>query len=183
MIIKPCIISTRIVLTLLLAFTTTFSLAATRDPVEFFFSQSFGDLREEAATAKKEGKVGLLIMFDNAECPWCRKMKATVLNQDFVQDYYRKYFRAIEVDTEGSNPIINFDGKEMMEKDYTLKVHRVRATPVFLFLDLEGKKTTRYTGAVSSVEEFMWLGEFVAKGHYKTTNFSKFKRQRQAAGK
>lgn len=168
---------------LLMAFAVSLSQAATRDPVEFFFSQSFGDLREEAATAKKEGKVGLLIMFDNAECPWCRKMKATVLNQDFVQDYYRKHFRAIEVDTEGSNPITDFTGQEMMEKDYALKVHRVRATPVFLFLDLEGNKATKYIGAVSSVDEFMWLGQFVAEGHYKTTNFSKYKQQRRAAAK
>jgi thioredoxin-related protein len=132
-------------------------------------------------TARKDGKSALLIMFDNADCPWCHKMKISILNQVSVQDYYRKHFQIIRVDTEGSNPLIDFSGKEMLEKDYTLKVNRVRATPVFIFFDLKGEQIVRYTGAVRNVDEFMWLGEFVAGEHYKTTNFSKYKRQRRAA--
>jgi thioredoxin-related protein len=155
--------------------------AATRDPVEHFFHQSFGDLGEELTIARSEDKSGLLLMFDNAECPWCHKMKTSILNQSNVQDYFRKHFRIVRVDTEGSNPIVDFSGKEMLEKDYTLKVNRVRATPVFIFFDLSGKQVARYTGAVSSIDEFMWLGEFVAGEHYKSTNFTKYKRQRKAA--
>lgn len=154
---------------------------ATRDPIEHFFHQSFGDLREELQTAREEGKNAVLIMFDNAECPWCLKMKTSILNQTRVQDYYRKHFQIIRVDTEGGNPIIDFSGKEMLEKDYTLKVNRVRATPVFIFFDLKGKQIVRYTGAVRNVDEFMWLGEFVVGEHYKNTRFSKYKRARKAA--
>lgn len=157
--------------------------AATRDPIEYFFHPSFGDLREELQTARSEGKSGLLVMFDNAECPWCLKMKTSILNQDVVQDYYRKHFQIIRIDTEGGNPIVDFDGTQMKEKDFTLKVNRVRATPVLIFYGLDGKQLARYTGAVSSVDEFMWLGEFVVGGHYKTTNFPKYKRSRKAAGK
>lgn len=154
--------------------------AATRDPIEHFFHPSFGDLREELQTARGEGKSGLLIMFDNAECPWCHKMKTSILNQVSVQDYYRKHFQIIRIDTEGGNPIVDFDGQEMKEKDFTLKVNRVRATPVFIFYGLDGKQLTRFTGAVSTVQEFMWLGEFVVGKHYKTTRFANYKRQRKA---
>jgi len=154
---------------------------ATRDPGEYFFHQSFGDLREELQTAKQDGKRALLIMFDNAECPWCHKMKTGILNQVSVQDYYRKHFQIIRVDTEGGNPIIDFSGNEMKEKDYTLKVNRVRATPVFIFFDLNGEQIVRYTGAVRDIDEFMWLGEFVAGEHYKKQPFAKYKRERKAA--
>ena len=38
---------------------------------------------------------------------------------------------------------------------------------------------TRFTGATNNVQEFLWLGEFVVDGHYKTTNFTRFKRQKK----
>lgn len=157
------------------------SYAATRDPQEYFFQQSFGDLREELQTAKQDGKKALLIMFDNADCPWCLKMKTTILNQVEVQDYFRKHFQIIEIDTEGSKPVINFDGKQYLEKDFTLILNRVRATPVFIFFDLNGKQIVRHTGTVRDQAEFMWLGEFVVGEHYKTKRFAVYKRERMAA--
>jgi len=155
--------------------------ATLRDPSEFFFNQSFGDLRDELATAKKEGKLGILMMFENTECPWCHKMKTGILNRSEVQDYFRKNFRILSIDTEGGNPITNFDGKEMEEKDYALKVNRVRATPVFIFFDLTGKPIVRYTGATRDLNEFMWLGQYVVDGKYKELPFAKYKRERMAA--
>jgi len=77
---------------------------------------------------------------------------------------------------EGDNLIVDFDGNEIAEKDFALRHNRIRATPVFLFLDLNGKRVMRYTGATKNKEEFMLLGEFVHDKHYETTNFIKFKR-------
>jgi thioredoxin-related protein len=156
-------------------------VAETRDPAQHFFHQSFGDLREELATAKKEGKTGVFMMFMNHECPWCNKMKASILNQVEVQDYYRKHFVVLEIDTEGSEQITDFAGKEMQHKDFALKHNRVRATPVFLFFDTNGNELTKYTGATRDLDEFMWLGEYVVDGHYKTTRFPVYKRERAAA--
>ncbi len=153
----------------------------TRDPMSHFFVQSFGNLHEEAAIAKSEGKRGILVMFNDPECPWCAKMKANVLNQVRVQEYYRKYFRPLHVDTRGDAPLIDFSGKEWTEKDWAFKVNRVRATPVFVFYGLDGKPVMRYTGATRGIEEFLWLGEFVANGEYKNKNFTVYKRERLAA--
>jgi thioredoxin-related protein len=148
-----------------------------RDP-DAFFDQSFGNLREELKTVATEGKQALLIMFETEDCPWCRKMRVTVLNQAVVQDYYRKHFRVISLDTAGDNPVTDVTGREMPEKDYALKVHRVRATPVFVFLDAQGSAVARFTGAARDVNEFLWLGEFVAGEHYRNENFSTFKRRK-----
>ena len=87
--------------------------SATRDPDAYFFHPSFGDLQEELATPRTEGKVGILVMFDNAECPWCAKMKTTVLNQVTAQDYFRTHFRIIQVDTEGDETLLDFNGVEL----------------------------------------------------------------------
>lgn len=157
---------------------TGFVHAQTRDVNEGFFQQTFGDLPDELETAKEEGKTGVFIMFDDKDCPWCAKMKATVLNQVKVQDYFRKHFRILHIDVNGDAIIIDFKGDELTEKAFAEKT-RVRATPVMVFYDLSGKPMHRYTGATRNVKEFLWLGEFVAEGNYKTQSFPVFKREKK----
>jgi len=152
-----------------------------RDPSVYFFNLSFGDLQEELATARQDGQRGLFIMFGNDDCPWCEKMKSKVFSQPKVQKYYRKYFRILEVDTEGDTPITDFSGHEMSAKNFAFKEFRVRATPVFIFFDLHGKPVMRYTGATSGVKDFMLLGKFVAEGRYKSQTFIAYKRKQLAA--
>lgn len=151
---------------------------AARDPLEHFFHQSFNSLPDEVKSAKAENQQGILIMFEAEDCPWCAKMKATVLNQARVQDYYRRHFRILMMDVNGDVPMTDFSGTEMPQKEFAFKHNRVRATPVFLFLGLDGKLLTKYTGATRDAEEFLWLGEFVTAGAWKTTNFTAYKRER-----
>lgn len=152
-----------------------------REPLEYFFHQSFNNLQEEAETAREEGKLGIFVMFNDPDCPWCQKMKATVLNQVEVQDYYRKYFRPIHLDTSGDTTMVDFNGNELAEKDFAFKVHRVRATPVFMFFDLDGNVIMRYTGASRDVQEFLWLGEFIVNGNYKNEKFARYKQAKLAS--
>ena len=154
-----------------------------REPMEYFFHQSFNNLPEEAELAREEGKIGIFVMFNDPDCPWCKKMKATVLNQVPVQEFYRKHFRILHLDTRGDTMMTNFQGEEIAEKDFALLTHRVRATPVFMFFDLDGNVTLKYTGATRSVDEFLWMGEFILNGEYKNTKFSVYKRERLSKNK
>lgn len=154
--------------------------AAGRDPGEYFFDQTFGDFSEELDSARDQGKKGILVMFEMDDCPFCHRMKATVLNQPEVQDYYKEHFLIFTVDIEGDVEITDFQGRTMPMKDFAFKEFRVRATPVFQFFDLEGKpiKRARFTGATRNVDEFMLLGKYVVEGAYKDTNFTRYKRSR-----
>ena len=155
------------------------SLAAeTRDPATHFFDETWGDLQEELETARAEGKQAILIFFEMDECPFCHRMKRSVLNQPEVQAYFRKHFRIFTIDIEGDVEMTDFEGNPTTQKDFSFKANRVRATPVIAFYDLNGKPIMRYTGATSGAQEFLWLGEFVAEGHYKTMRFTKYKRQK-----
>ncbi len=156
----------------------------TRDPQKYFFDQSLGDFREELATARAQGKKGVLLMFEMDECPFCHRMKTTVLNRRDVQDYYRSHFLVFPLDIEGDVEITDFKGQTVRQKDFALKQYRVRATPVFAFFDLDGNLIARYTGATKDAQEFLWLGEYVVSGAYKDGDFGRYKRERlQAAGK
>ncbi len=153
--------------------------ASTRDPYKYFFDETWGDFQEELANARAQGKKGIMIFFEMDECPFCHYMKKNVLNQPKVQEFFHKNFLLFAVDIEGDVEIVNMQGKKMRQKDFAFKENRVRATPVIAFFDLEGKRVFRHTGKTAGVEEFMWMGEYVAQGLYKKMSFTRYKRMKR----
>ncbi len=145
-----------------------------------FFDDSFGDLQEELAIARQEGKQGVMLFFETDDCPFCHRMKRDVFRRPEVQKYFHQHFRLIPIDIEGDVEMTDFEGKPTTMKAFARR-HRVRATPVMAFFDLKGRRVATYIGATRDAEEFLLLGQFVAEGHYKTTNFTKFKRARRRA--
>ena len=71
---------------LLLVFSATATLAETLD-AQNFFDQNLGDFKAELGSAKKAGKIGVLLMFEQEGCPFCHRMRETVLDQLEVQNY------------------------------------------------------------------------------------------------
>jgi thioredoxin-related protein len=153
-----------------------------RDPMIHFFDQGFHNLPDEVEAARKEGKVGIFVMFETADCPWCDKMMKTVLSLPSVQAHYRKSFRALQVDMNGDATITDFDGKEMRQREFGLKHNPKGGTPVFVFFGLDGKVMAKHPGTATP-EEFMWFADFITSGRWQTGNFVVYKRERRAAGR
>jgi len=141
-----------------------------------FFEETFGDMPDELSTMDDENKKALLIMFGTDDCPWCTRMKQTVLNRQSVQDYFKEHFRIIYLNAEGGAPIVDFDGQDTSETKFALKLLRVRATPVFAFFNADGELLTKYTGTTKNADDFLMLGEYVVGDHYKQGKFSKYRR-------
>lgn len=160
--------------TLLFVLVSGLAHGETRDVNQYFFDQKFGDFKAELANAKQAGKQGILLMFEQEDCPWCHRMKATILNQSEVQDYYKKHFLIFSMDIRGDTPMVDFQGKNTTEKAFSVE-NRVRATPVFGFFDLDGKMVYRWTGVTKDAHEFLLLGRYVADGAYKTQAFAVYK--------
>lgn len=150
--------------------------AETRDAEKYFFDLKMGDFKSDLAAAKEEGKTGIMIMFELEDCPFCYRMKHTILNQSEVQDYYHKHFLIFPVDIRGSLPMVDFKGKETTEKAFSVE-HRVYGTPVFDFFDLDGNLITRFPGTAKDVNEFLLLGKCVVEGACKTMSFTAYKKQ------
>ena len=153
--------------------------AAPRDPSKYFFNESWGDFPEELVIARDEGKKAVLLFFEMDECPFCHYMKNTVLNQPEVQEYFRKHFRIVSVDIEGDIEITNFKGEKKTQKDFAFREHRVRATPVFVFFDLTGKRIYKHIGKTSDVAEFLLMGRYIASETYKKMSFTRYKRSKR----
>ncbi len=162
---------------LLLAFLFLFTLpswAETRDPASHFFQPKFGDLQADLQEAKKKGKKGIFMFFEMDECPFCERMRATILNQADVQDAYRESFLVYSMDVNGDTEMVDFAGKDTTEKAFAF-AHRVRATPTLLFFDLDGKLVTRHTGPTKDKAEFLLLRRYVLEGAYANQPFAKYK--------
>ena len=157
--------------------------AAGSDPYKHFFNETWGDFKEELDNARQQQKKGILIFFEMDECPFCHYMKNNVLNQPEVQAFFRENFLNFTVDIEGDVEITNMNGQVIKQKDFAFRENRVRATPVIAFFDLDGNRIFRHTGKTAGVEEFMWMGQFVADGSYKETSFTRYKRNKRETKK
>jgi thioredoxin-related protein len=151
-------------------------IAETRDAEKNFFDAKLGDFKSELAVAKKAGKKGIVLMYELDDCPFCFRMKQTVLNQSEVQDYYHQYFLIFPVDIKGDIDMVDFKGKHTTEKAFGLE-QRIYGTPVFDFFDLDGNPIVRFPGAAKDANEFLLLGRYVVDGAYKNMPFAKYKRQ------
>ena len=138
------------------------------------FSLNMGDLRAELADARKAGKQSVMLFFEQEGCPGCAHMKANVFPRKDVQDYYAQHFVSLPVDIYSSVPLRDFANREGTEKTFAQNL-KIRATPTFVFYDLNGAELVRIVGPTQTPEEFLLLGRFVTSGAYKTRTFAQYK--------
>jgi len=169
---------------LALSLSSSAIFAAQTASIDSFLQKSFGDLKEDLESAKSNKKKGVVLFFEQNDCPFCHRMKTAIFTQVKVQNYYNKNFLIFSVDIKQSDEITDFHGKSTTQKKLFSKIAKFRgATPVIAFFDLEGKLVTRYTGATSNAQEFLWLGEYVVSKKYKTMSFTKYKLQKKRAAR
>jgi len=169
----------RAVLVSLAVFLSMSSMAQAADGT--FWDDSFGDLAGDVQQAKQEGKAGVFIFFMMDECPFCHRMETTVFTDPTVKTFMKKHFITTEVDINGDVMMTDLKGDQVKQKDFAFKQFRVRATPVMVFVNTEGKVAVRFTGPTRSPEEFLLLAKYVSTGAYKEPgmNFFKFRRAQQ----
>lgn len=151
--------------------------AAERDAMQHFFHPSFGDLRDELAQARKEGKQGLFVMFAAEACPPCIVLKRTILAQVEVQEHFRRHFRVLHVDFNGDEPMNDLEGRPMRAKDLARDVARVQRTPTFIAFGVDGRELLRHQGTARDAREFVGLANYVVNGEYRRRSFEAFWRE------
>lgn len=145
----------------------------TRNPREFFFTPTFGDLPEEMQIARDEGKQGMLLFFESDDCVYCRRMRSQIFSQPCVQDWYSERFVSIAVDVFGDVELKDFDGITLPSKVFADQ-RRVFGTPVVSFIDLHGIEIYRHFGMIKTTEEFLLLGKYIEDKHYYDTGYEVF---------
>ena len=148
----------------------------TRDPDEYFFTQTFGDLREEMDTARADGKQGMLLFFKADACPYCQHMLQKVFADRDVQEWFGERFVSIAVDIHGDVELIDFDGIALPSKVFS-DHRKVFLTPVVSFIDLGGNEIYRHLGMIKTPEQMLLVGRYIDEKRYYDTEFRKFAQQ------
>ncbi len=164
----------KIIITILFLITILFGRHTIADKEKDFFNTNFSDYIENLADAKDAGKIGIFIFFHLDDCPFCHKMRQTVLNKKVVIDYFNKYFLNFEENIESDVELVNFAGKTMKTKIFAQKYNRIGATPVLAFFDLKGRKVMSRTGFVG-IKEFLLLAKYVNEKAYLKERFIRYK--------
>jgi thioredoxin-related protein len=143
-----------------------------------FFTGTSVNLKQESELATEQSKKGLLIFYSTPVCPFCKRMKKTVLNQPEVQHFFKENFRTIDLNILDKRPISNFSGNQTTPSEFA-KSNRIRVTPTLIFYDLEGERLFKQVGIIVDSQEFIWLGEFVLEERYNHESFVQFKRKKR----
>lgn len=160
-----------------------FSFVKKANAEDAFFDETFGNYQEELEVALEDGKKGVFIFYHMEECPFCHRMRTTILKEPDVVELYKSNFMTIMHDIEGSNEITDFDGQTDTSQNIAEKKYRVRATPVMIIFNEKGEPAVKYTGPTRTKEEFKWLADFVLDGSYKSQSFTAYKRDRKRAAR
>ena len=109
-----------------------------------WFTESFLDLKDEAATAARGGK-RLMLYFGQDGCPYCRELMTNSFSQKPIVEKARKHFVAIALNLFGDREVTWIDGRRMREKDLA-RLMQVQFTPTLLFIDGDGRIVARLNG-------------------------------------
>jgi len=134
-----------------------------------WFKQSFLDLKEDIAEAKKENKSGIIQFFGQAHCPYCNALIVNDFGNTEIAQYTQKYFDVIALDIYGNRPVTDLDGSELSEHDYAIK-RRAELTPTLDFYDTEDNLVFRLRGYYPP-EKFKSALRYVVEKHYLTQRF------------
>lgn len=157
-------------------FASAASASEKRDPDEYFFTQTFGDLPEEAGIAREQGKQGMLLFFKADACSYCQHMLQKVFSTPEVQEWFGERFVSIAVDIHGDVELTDFDGIALPSKVFS-DHRKVFLTPVISFLDLDGNEIYRHVGMVRTPGDMLLLGEYIEGKHYYDTEYRAFAKQ------
>jgi thioredoxin-related protein len=148
---------------------------------ESWFLNSFLDLREDLESAASEGK-RLAIMWELRGCPYCRETHLVNFADQEIVGYIKANFEVLQLNLIGARKVIDFDRKELSEKELAEK-YAIRFTPTFQFfpastdgLELKeplGREVARAPGYLKP-QHFLAMFQFVRDKAYEHGTFRDF---------
>ena len=148
-----------------------------------WFLESFLDLADDLAGARKEGK-RFAIMWELRGCPYCKETHLVNFAQPRISDYVKANFEILQLNIIGSRKVTDFDGQELCEKAVAAK-YGVRFTPTFQFFPEstaglgerapEKREVARAPGYLRP-DDFLALFRFVREKGYDTRSFREYLR-------
>ncbi len=109
-----------------------------------WFNDSSGNLGADLAAAGRAGRM-LALVWEQEGCVYCREMHRVNLRVPEIVEYIRQHFYLVQLDMHGSRPLVDFDGKALIEAALARR-HRVFGTPSIEFRRADEREVYRLPG-------------------------------------
>lgn len=121
--------------------------------------------------AKKKNKL-VFLYFGRHGCGYCEKTNKETFSNLLIKKLYSKNYSLVYMDAESGNRLTLANGEMITETEYGARLN-VFATPIFLYLDAQGKVLFRAPG-FKTVKDFIDFDKYVQSGKYKTESINQF---------
>ena len=142
----------------LIVFQTANAADTNRDPLQFsdeptpyvieypdWFKTSFLDLPRDVDEALQNGKRGIILYFEQANCGYCDAFVKNNLGLDDIVIYMRRNFDVVQLDIWGEREVTDFNGDKLSEREFSI-LHNTNFTPSFMFIVEGGRQALLLRG-------------------------------------
>ena len=137
-----------------------------------WFKLSDGDLREDLAEAKRNGKISIVTYFGQKRCAYCEQFFKTSLADTDIRNYLTRHYDLIAFDIWGIDDVTDTDGTTYTERELSIH-YKTNFTPSLVFYDADGTPVFRLRGFYPPYK-FGAALKYVAEKFYETETFSEY---------
>jgi thioredoxin-related protein len=109
-----------------------------------WFTETFLDIREDAAEAARDGK-RLMLYFMQEGCPYCKQLVTVNFRDPAIIEKTRRNFTPVAINIWGDREVTATDGRKLPEKKFAAAL-KVQFTPTLVFFDEKGAIAHRING-------------------------------------
>lgn len=137
-----------------------------------WFKESFLDLRDDLADARKAGKRGVIVFLSQKNCNHCQAFIDTTLSDPVIRNRVQKNYDVIALDIFNDLELTDIDGSVSSIKDFA-DTQRARVTPALLFYGVEGTRLLKIIGFYPPAK-FSRTLDYIDSGAYQHETLSQY---------
>jgi len=154
-------------------FTLLFSQTVLADPPKGYEFVAYDIGLQQAMQENKK----VFVYFGRYGCGYCKKTNVETFSDQSLHALYSKNYVLIYVDAESGKRLQLPNGERITEAELGARLNAF-ATPLFLYLEPDGKVVFRVPG-FKTVEDFVYFDKYVQAGYYGKMSINEFLAQKE----
>lgn len=126
---------------------------------------------EALKTAQQQNKK-IFVYYGRYGCGFCDKTNKKSFSDPALKKLYTEHYILAYVDAESGKRLLLPNGERITEMELGARL-KARVTPVFIYMDAEGKSLLRIPG-FQTTEDFTKYDQYIHGGHYKNQTIDQF---------
>jgi len=127
---------------------------------------------DEAIQKAKQQNKKVFLYYGRLGCGYCDMTNKKSFSDPTLKKLYTEHYVLTYVDAESGRRLTLPTGERVTEMEFGSRL-KALVTPVFIFLDADGKPIAKIPG-FQKITDFIQLDAYVYQGHYKTQSLSDY---------